>query len=44
LLSAELKGGKSMMEGPWLGLGIMVVMTVALIWWLLWAMRKGKKE
>jgi hypothetical protein len=28
----------------WLGLTIMLVMVVGLIWWIVWAMRKGKKE
>ncbi len=33
-----------MMDGPWLGLGIMVVMIVGLIWWCWWAVVKGKNE
>jgi hypothetical protein len=33
-----------MMEGPWLGMGIMAVMIIGLIWWCWWAMVKGKKE
>jgi hypothetical protein len=28
----------------WLGLTIMLVMVVGLIWWIVWAVRKGKKE
>lgn len=33
-----------MMNGPWLGLGIMVAMIVGLVWWCWWAMRKGGDE
>jgi hypothetical protein len=33
-----------MMDGPWLGLGIMSVMIVGLVWWCWWAMRSGRKE
>jgi hypothetical protein len=32
-----------MMDGPWLGLGIMIVMIVGLVAWCVWAMR-GKKD
>jgi len=30
--------------GQWLGLAIMLVLCVGLIWWIVWAVRKGKKE
>jgi cbb3-type cytochrome oxidase subunit 3 len=33
-----------MMEGPWLGLAIMVVMIVGLIWWCWWAMAKKRNN
>jgi hypothetical protein len=33
-----------MMDGPWLGLGIMAAMVVGLVWWCWWAMRKDKTE
>ena len=32
------------MQGPWLGIGIMVAMVVGLIWWCWWAMRSNKEE
>jgi hypothetical protein len=28
----------------WFGLTIMVVMIVALIWWIVYAVKKGKKD
>jgi hypothetical protein len=31
-----------MMEGPWLGLGIMVVMIVGVTGWIIWTVRKDK--
>jgi len=33
-----------MMDGPWLGAGIMLAMVVGLVWWCWWAMRQGRKE
>ena len=33
-----------MMEGPWLGLGIMLAMIVGLVWWCWWMMRKNRNE
>ena len=33
-----------MMEGPWLGIGIMVAMVAGLVWWCWWAMRKDKSR
>jgi Flp pilus assembly protein TadB len=33
-----------MMEGPWLGMGIMAAMIVGLIWWVWWVMRKGRND
>jgi hypothetical protein len=30
--------------GQWLGLAIMVAMCVGLIWWLVYVMKKEKKE
>jgi len=30
--------------GQWLGLAAMVLMCVGLIWWIVWVVRKEKKE
>jgi hypothetical protein len=32
-----------MMQGPWLGIGLMAAMLLGLVWWCWWAMSKGKK-
>ncbi len=32
------------MEGPWLGILVMVAMVVGLVCWCIWAIRKDKKE
>jgi hypothetical protein len=32
------------MEGPWLGIGVMVAMVVGLVWWCVWAIRKDKNK
>ncbi len=32
------------MEGPWLGLFILVAMVVGLVWRCIWVFRKDKKE
>lgn len=39
-----LKGGPAMMQGPWLGIVLMVGMVVGLAWWCWWAMRKDKDK
>jgi len=33
-----------MMQGPWLGIVLMVGMVVGLAWWCWWAMRKDKDK
>ncbi len=33
-----------MLEGPWLGMGIMGAMIVGLVWWCWWAMMKDKDK
>jgi hypothetical protein len=33
-----------MMEGPWIGLGIMGVMVVGVTWWIIWTVRKDKDK
>ncbi len=37
------KRRRGKMEGPWLGLGVMVAMVVGLVIWCVWAFRKDKK-
>jgi hypothetical protein len=32
-----------MSSGQWLGVAIMLAMCLGLIWWIVWAVRKGKK-
>jgi hypothetical protein len=33
-----------MMQGPWLGIVLMVGMVVGLVWWCWWAIRKDKDK
>jgi len=33
-----------MMQGPWLGIVLMLGMVVGLVWWWWWAMRKDKDK
>lgn len=33
-----------MMQGPWLGIVLMLGMIVGLVWWVWWAVRKEKDE
>jgi hypothetical protein len=33
-----------MLNGPWLGLALMLVMIVALVWWCWWAIAKDRNE